>query len=69
MTKTPFEIRFDLLNFAQGQLSSEYYAELERAREIRDITERETVISKIKYPTREDIITLAEQLKDFVDKK
>ena len=34
MTKTPFEIRFDLLNFDQNQLTSEYYAALERAREI-----------------------------------
>jgi len=69
MTKTPYEIRYDLLNFAQSQLSSEYYAELERAREIRDEAERETVISRLKYFTKEDIVKLAEDLKSFVDTK
>jgi len=69
MTKTPYEIRNDLLHFAQSQLASQYYAELERAREIRDEAERETVISKLKYFTKEDIVKLAEELKIFVDSK
>ena len=69
MTKTPYEIRFDLLNFAQSQLSSEYYAKLERAREIQDVAERETVISRLKYFTKDDIFKLAEDLKSFVDNK
>jgi hypothetical protein len=69
MTKTPYEIRYDLLNFAQHQLSSEYYAKLEQAREIRDFAERETVISRLKYFTKDDIVQLAEDLKSFVDTK
>ncbi|CAB5221104.1 hypothetical protein UFOVP247_83 [uncultured Caudovirales phage] len=69
MTKTPFEIRFDLLNFAQSQLTGQYYADLERAREIRDEAERETVISQLNYPTKSDIVFLAEELKNFVDSK
>jgi hypothetical protein len=69
MTKTAFEIRFDLLNFAQNQLTSDYYASLERAREIRDEAERETVISKLQYPTKTEIFLLAEELKSFVDRK
>jgi hypothetical protein len=69
MTKTPFEIRFDLLNFAQNQLTSEYYAALERAREIRDETERETAISKLNFPKKSDIVLLAEELKNFVYSK
>ena len=69
MSKTPYEIRLDLLNFAQSQLSSEYYAALERARAIQDVAERETVISKLKYFTKDDIVKLAEDLKNFVDTK
>ena len=69
MTMTPYELRFALLNFAQSQLSSEYYAELERAREIQDVAERETVISRLKYFTKDDIFKLAEDLKSFVDNK
>lgn len=69
MTKTPFEIRFELLGFAQGQLSSEYYAALERAREIGDSFKREKAISSLKYPTKVEIVLLAEELKKFVDNK
>ena len=69
MAKTPYEIRLDLLNFAQGQLTGQYYADLERAREIFDQAERETVISRLGYPTKSDILLLAEDLKSFVDNK
>lgn len=69
MTKTPYEIRLDLLNFAQSQLTGQYYADLERAREIRDQAERETVISKLNYPSKSEILSLAEDLKGFVDNK
>jgi hypothetical protein len=69
MTKTPFEIRFELLGFAQGQLNSEYYAALEQAREIQDSSEREKAIFGLKYPTRTEIVLLAEELKQFVDNK
>lgn len=69
MTKTPYEIRQDLLNFAQSHLTGQYYADLERAREIFDQAERETMIAKLNYPTKTDIMLLAEDLKSFVDNK
>ena len=69
MTKTPFEIRMDVLNMAQNQLQNEYYAKLEQAREIRIDAIRETVIKELKYPCKEDILFLAEDLKIFIDKK
>jgi len=71
MTKTPFEIRFDLLNFAQSQLSSEYYASLELVREktLENSNERRIAAENLKYPTKDDIIKLASELKEFVDSK
>jgi len=69
MTKTPFEIRFDLLHFAQNQLTGEYYAALERAREIQDLGMRETTIAKIEYPSKQNIMKLAEELRSFIDNK
>jgi len=69
MTKTPFEIRMDVLNMAQNQLQNEYYAKLEQAREIQNAEWRETVIKELKYPCKEDILFLAEDLKTFIDKK
>jgi hypothetical protein len=71
MTKTPYEIRYDLLNYAMSQLTGEYFAAMER---IRDTTEpnspnRISAMNKLKYPTKSDIILLAEELKTFIEKK
>lgn len=71
MTKTPYEIRYDLLNFAQSQLTGEYFASMER---IRDTTEqnspnRISAMNALVYPTKSEIILLAEDLKSFVDTK
>lgn len=71
MTKTPYEIRFDLLNYAMSQLTGEYFAAMER---IRDTTEpnspnRIAAMNGLKYPSKSDIILLAEDLKAFIDKK
>ena len=69
MTKTPYEIRLDLLNMATSQLSSEYYAALERARDIRNETVREGTIQSLKYPTKQEITILANEYKEFIETK
>ena len=69
MTKSPFEIRENLLHFASSHLTSEYYAQIEKAREIADQNLKLDMMSKIKYPTVEDIFELAEKFKAFVDRK
>jgi hypothetical protein len=69
MTKTPYEVRLDLLNLATSQLSSEYYAALERARDIQEPIIREAAIQRLQYPTKTDIVKLAEEYKDFIDTK
>lgn len=69
MTKTPFEIRMDVLHMAQNQLQAEYYAKLEQAREIQNSVLREVAIKELKYPEKNDILFLAEELKTFIDKK
>jgi hypothetical protein len=69
MTKTPYEVRLDLLNMATSQLSSEYYAALERARDIQEPIIREAAIQSLQYPTKTDIVKLAEEYKDFIDTK
>jgi hypothetical protein len=69
MTKSPFEIRQDLLNFASSQLNGDYYAKMEKAREITNEELRLNAMANISYPTAEDIFELAEKLKAFVDRK
>jgi hypothetical protein len=71
MTKTPFEIRFDLINYARGQLSDTYYAAMERIRETtaEHSQERIAEMNALTYPTNEQIMALASELKEFVDSK
>jgi len=71
MTKTPFEIRFDLIQYARGQLSDTYFAAMERIRETtaEHSAERTAAINVLSYPTNEQIMALASELKEFVDSK
>jgi len=64
MTKTPFELRFDLLSFAQGSLTSEYHAKIE---EIARFPDKTAVMPK--YPTKDDVFRLAEEYKSFIERK
>lgn len=61
MTKTPFEIRFDLLNLAREHLMQKYYSEVDFAKEIKGECPS--------FPTDKDIFELAESFKNFVDSK
>ena len=60
-----------MLNFAQSQLVGEYYAAVERVREttIEASPERKVLLVSINYPSKKDIIVLAEELKTFIDNK
>ena len=67
MTKNPYEIRFDLLNFAQNQLSQEYYSKMEKIRMQKEYNMPMDTIPV--YPTKSDIVNLAEELKQFIDNR
>jgi hypothetical protein len=58
MTKTPFEIRFDLINYARGQLSDTYYAAIERIRETtaEHSQERIAEMNALTYPDRKSVV-------------
>jgi hypothetical protein len=68
---TPYDLRFNLIHFARDQLSSEYQAALEKIMlSYPEASEEKTkLISSLKYPTKSDIINLAEEIKKFVDNK
>lgn len=61
MTKTPFEIRFDLLVLAKDHLIQKYYANMEEC--------EKTNKPIPSFPTDEEIFALAELYKNFVDSK
>jgi hypothetical protein len=63
MSKNPFELRYELLSFARDSLTSEYYAKVEEAKVL---GLKNTVI---KYPSKDDIFNLAEEYKNFIERK
>ena len=69
---TPYEMRFNYIHFARDYLRDQYQAQIERITlsypNIDDPAMKED-LSKLRFPTREDIFELAEQIKDFTDKK
>ena len=68
---TPYDLRFNLIHFAKQQLSDEYQASLERIMLSfpEESDNRASMIAALKYPTKDDILKLAEELKTFTDKK
>ena len=71
MSKTPYEIRFDLLNLAKEILQTPIYEEVNARKEkwhglsehTRDITAYPTMPT---FPSSAEIITKAEELNKFV---
>lgn len=61
-TKNPYELRYDLLQFARMDLMEKYYVAMDLYKEnkISDLPE---------YPTTEHIFKLAEEYKAFIERK
>lgn len=69
MTKTPYEIRLEVLKMAQEQANQKYYKEWETAAMKAQINENATFLTEVpEFPTSEQILTEANKLKTFVDK-
>jgi hypothetical protein len=69
MTKTPYEVRLDLLKMAQDQANAKFYNQWEQAARKAEINENATFLTEVpQFPTAENIILEAEKLKGFVDK-
>ena len=66
MSKTPFEIRTELLNMARDRLSQEYYSDLEVTKALNDPELIKRFVQEKKFPTSQDVITEAQLLNEFV---
>ena len=65
MTMTPYELRFELLQFARDNLTNKYHAEVQRAMDLSS-----TVPASRDYPTwptDQRVFDLANEYKKFVD--
>jgi hypothetical protein len=67
----PYEMRFNYFHAARDYLQQEYQAELEKIilSYIEESQEKHDLIKALKYPTRQDIFNLADEIKNFTDKK
>lgn len=66
MAMTPFELRFNLLHFAQKNLETEYQCKLEE-RKVQGSFGKSIDIPP--YPTKEQVFALAEEYRTFVERK
>ena len=67
MSKTPYEIRLDLIKMAQDQLNQKYYNQLEVVRH--NAVVANTPLNEVpEFPNTEQLLLEAEKLKTFVDK-
>lgn len=66
MTKTPYEIRLELIKLAQDQLNQRYYSTLEK---IRDPATGQFLEEVPQFPSTQQILMEAETLKSFIDKQ
>ena len=69
MTKTPYEVRLEVLKMAQDQANQRFYSEWNNASEKARINENATFLTEVpQFPTAETILNEANKLKSFIDK-
>ena len=66
MAKTPFELRYETLALARQHLMDKFYADMERFRMDIDRLPASKLTQAV-YPTPEEVMTLAEKFKSFID--
>jgi hypothetical protein len=68
----PYEMRFNYFHAARDYLVNEYSSQMDRimlSHNDDEIKIRAQKISQLKYPSTADIFALAEEIKNFSDKK
>lgn len=68
MTKSPFEIRLEVLKMAQEQANQKYYSEWEKAAKTAELSEAKLLTEVPEFPTSDQILQEATKLKTFIDK-
>jgi len=69
MSKTPYEVRLEVLKMAQEQANAKFYNQWNNAAEKARINENAQYLTEVPtFPTAEDILAEATKLKSFVDK-
>jgi hypothetical protein len=68
MSKTPYELRLEMLKLAQDQANAKFYNEWDRAARKAEISEDVKLLTEVpEFPTSEQILLEASKFKKFVD--
>lgn len=68
MTKTPYEIRLELIKLAQDQLNQKYFQQYNTAMHNASIAN--TALNEVpEFPSTQQILNEAETLKAFIDRQ
>jgi hypothetical protein len=68
MSKTPYEVRLEILKMAQDQANSKYYSQCEQVYRKEGKEAAGTLSAEMpKFPAAEEILAEAAKLKSFVD--
>ena len=70
MSKTPYEILFEILKTAEDQLRQEYFSRIETLQILCERADLKLTSEMMpKFPTKEQICSLAEEYKQFIETK
>jgi hypothetical protein len=70
MSKTPYEIRLELLKMAQDQLNMRYYQKVDHVRHNASVKNEQVSLTEVPdFPTTKEILNEADVLKTFIDKQ
>lgn len=72
MSKTPYELRFDLLQLARNHLIEQFHTTLDGTKFAAGdgtVHGSDVLLTLKAYPTMEDIYNLAHEMKNFVEDK
>lgn len=70
MSKTPYEIRLELLKMAQDQVTQRYYQKMDNIRHNETMGRSLPPLNEVpEFPSTQEVLVEAEILKTFVDKQ
>ena len=71
VSKTPYELRFDIIELAKSTLESEYHSMADQVRWAHEtgLSKDQKLQSFPTYPTKDAIFKLADEYKQFIERK
>ena len=69
MSKTPYELRLDVLMLAKQSLTEEYYAMIDAAKLTNPSARSTRLLEMPKFPSESEVFALALSYKEFIERK